>query len=118
MTLEASAFESAHAVNVLDVGRLPLRQLDDQIVAQDAPRRHVPPLGLLVTPAPELADNRQAPRWQAGNARDAAPVFDRFSPLDVLLKRGHFFIEPRSATELVEPLFQNFADAIQMHDVL
>ena len=65
-----------HAADRLDLVRLialALGELDDQIVAQHAPRRHVAPLGLCLPPHPQLADDRQAAAGQVADARNLPP---------------------------------------------
>ena len=102
ISLLHAAVHAADGANPLDAVALALGQLDDQIVAQHAPRRHVAPLGLARAPHPQLAHDRQAARRQIAQARNPPPP----RPVARILHLGqpalHFFAQPFEPVQSLE----------------
>ena len=102
-----------------DVGRSPLGQLDDQVVAQHAAGGLIAALGLRVAPPPQLADDRQRRGRRAPScptrAASARATSDRSTSSS---QRLHLLVEPAEPAELLQLGADLVAQRRQVADVV
>ena len=94
---QVAALHAAHGADPLHVGRLPLGQLDDQVVAEHAPRGLIATLRLAFAPLPQLVDDRQAPLVEARVARDPPPALARRGAAKLFAPGCGLFLSSRTA---------------------
>ena len=100
---QVAALHAAHGADPLHVGRLPLGQLDDQVVAEHAPGGLVAVPGLGFAPLPQLADDRQAPRVEPRVARHPPPPLVGHRLRQLVAPRLPLLRQPPQAAEFAQP---------------
>src|SRR5271157_5830042 len=96
---EVAALQAAHGADPLDVGRLPLGQFDDQVVAEHAPCGLIAALRLGFAPLPQFVYDRQAPLIEALVARNPPPALARRGADKLFAPGLRLFLHPRESPQ-------------------
>ncbi len=115
---QVATLQSAHGFDPLYVGRLPLGQFDDQVVAEHPPRGLIAAAGLFFPPLPQFVDNRQAPRIETRIARYAPPALVGHRMAEGLAPRLPLLLEPSQAAEFHQQGVDAVADEAEIINVL